>query len=119
MDIENGELFALIQQQWRRTGLTCAEQPFLITQLMEKVERRGQIMQAEIEAEQQTPVMSLQRSQGQFETPPPLPAMDEPEVYVIHQDVMDTNMRKNYVRDRMRAALIYVSEYAENTKDAF
>ena len=73
-------------------------------------------MQAEIEAEQQTPVVSLQRSQGQFEAPSPLPAMDEPEVYVIHQDVMDTNMRKNYVRDRMRAALIYVSEYAETQK---
>ena len=116
VDIETGELFALIQQQWRRTGLSCAEQPFLITQLMEKVERRGQIMQAEVEAEQQTPVVSLQRSQGQFEAPPPLPAMDEPEVYVIHQDVMDTNMRKNYVRDRMRAALIYVSEYAETQK---
>ena len=116
VDIENGELFALIQQQWRRTGLTCAEQPFLITQLMEKVERRGQIMQAEIEAEQQTPLVSLQGSQGQFDAPPPLPAMDEPEVYVVHQDVMDTNMRKNYVRDRMRAALIYVSEYAETQK---
>ena len=40
----------------------------------------------------------------------------KPEVYVTHQDVMDTNMRKNYVRDRMRAALIYVSEYAETQK---
>ena len=37
----------------------------------------GQIMQAEFEAEQQTPVMSLQRSQGQFEVTPPLPVMDE------------------------------------------
>ena len=115
VDIETGELFALIQQQWRRTGLSCAEQPFLITQLMEKVERMGQIMQAEFETEQQTPVVSLQRSQGQFEVLPP-PVMDEPEVYVTHQDVMDTNMRKNYVRDRMRAALIYVSEYAETQK---
>ena len=106
VDIETGELFALIQQQWRRTGLSCAEQPFLITQLMEKVERMGQITQAEFEAEQQTAVVLLQRSQGQFEVPPPLPVMDEPEVYVTHQDVMDTNMRKNYVRDRMRAALI-------------
>ena len=26
---------------------------------------------------------------------------------------MQVNTRKNYVRDRMRAALIYVSEYAE------
>ena len=116
VDIDTGELFALIQQQWRRTGLSCAEQPFVITQLMEKVERMGRIMQAEFEAEQQTPVVLLQRNPGHFEVPPPLPVMDEPEVYVTHQDVMDTNMRKNYIRDRMRAALIYISEYAETQK---
>ena len=116
VDIETGELFTLIQQQWRRTGLSCAEQPFVITQLMEKVERMGRIMQTEFEAEQQTPVVLLQRNPGHFEVPPPLPVMDEPEVYVTHQDVMDTNMRKNYVRDRMRAALIYISEYAETQK---
>ena len=83
---------------------------------MEKVERMGQIMQAELEAEQQTPVMSIGRTPGQFEVPPPLPVMDEPEVYVIQPDAMDINMCKNYVRDRMRAALIYISEYAETQK---
>ena len=39
--------------------------------------------------------------------------MDEPAVYILHRDVMQVNTRKNYVRDRMRAALIYISEYAE------
>ena len=42
--------------------------------------------------------------------------MDEPEVYIIQPDAMDTNMCKNYVRDRMTAALIYISEYAETQK---
>ena len=83
---------------------------------MNKVERHGQIMWAELEAEQQTPVMALGRTPGQFEVPPPLPMMDEPEVYVIQPDAMDTNMRKDYVRDCMRAALIYISDYAETQK---
>ena len=83
---------------------------------MNKVERHGQIMRAELEAEQQTPVMSLGRTSGQFEVPPPLPMMDEPEVYVVQPDAMDTHMHKNYVRDCMRAALIYISEYAETQK---
>ena len=48
-----------------------------------------------------------------FEVPPLLPAMDEPAVYVLHPDVMQVNTRRNYVRDRIRAALIYISEYAE------
>ena len=116
IDMDTGELFALIQQQWRRTGLFCSEQPFVISQLMEKVGRMGRIMQTEFEAEQQTPVTSLGRTPGQFEVPPSLPVMDEPEVYVIQPDVMDTNMRQNYVRDRMRAALTYISEYAETQK---
>ena len=29
---------------------------------------------------------------------------------------METKTRKNYVRDRMRAALIYISKYAETQK---
>ena len=60
--------------------------------------------------------MALGRTQSQFEIPPPLPIMDEQEVYVIQPDVMDTNMHKNYIRDRMRAALIYISEHEETQR---
>ena len=73
-------------------------------------------MWAELEAEDQTPLVNIRRSPGRFEVPPPLPAMDEPAVYVLHPDVMQVNTRKNYVRDRMRATLIYVSEYAETKR---
>ena len=55
----------------------------------------------------------LEDHQDRFEVPPPLPAMDEPAVYILHSDVMQVNTRKNYVRDRMRAALIYISEYVQ------
>ena len=73
-------------------------------------------MWAELEAEDQTPLVNIRRLPGRFEIPPPLPVMDEPAVYVLHPDVMQINTRKNYVRDRMRAALIYVSEYAETKR---
>ena len=73
-------------------------------------------MHAELEAEQQTPVMNLGLTPGQFEVPQPLPVMDEPDVYVVRSDAMETNTRKNYMRDWMRAALIYISEYAETQK---
>ena len=85
----------------------------MIKDLIPKVERHGQVMWTELEAEQQTPLVDIRRSPGKFEVPPLLPAMDEPAVYVLHPDVMQVNTRKNYVRDRMRAALIYISEYAE------
>ena len=73
-------------------------------------------MWAELEAEQQTPLVDIRRSPRQFKIPPPLPAMDEPAVYILHPDVMQVNTRKNYVRDRMRAALIYISEYMETKR---
>ena len=116
VDLEMGEVFAYIRQQWRQGGLYCSNQPFMVNELMSKVERHGQAMWAEFEAKQQTPLVDIRRSPSQFEVPPPLPAMDEPDVYVLHPDVMQVNTRKNYVRDRMRAALIYISEYMETKR---
>ena len=112
MDLETGEIFTYIWQQWRRAGLYCSSKPFAINDLIPKVERKGQAVWAELEAEDQTPLVNI-RTLGRFEVPPPLPVMDEPAMYVLHPDVMQINIRKNYVRDRMRATLIYVSEYAE------
>ena len=106
-------MFAYIQQQWRQAGLYWSNQPFVINDLIPKVERHGQVMWAELEAKQQTPLVDIRRSSRQFKVPPPLPAMDEPAVYILHPDVMQINTRKNYMRDRMHAALIYISEYME------
>ena len=116
VDLETGEMFAYIRQQWRRAGLYCSNQPFVINDLIPKVECHGQVMWTELEAEQQTPLVDIRRSPRHFEVPPLLPAMDEPAVYVLHSDVMQVNTRKNYMRDRMRAALIYISEYAETKR---
>ena len=88
----------------------------MVNDLIPKVERLGQAIWTELEAEEQTPLVNIRRSPGRFEVPPPLPAMDEPAVYVLHPDVMQVNTRKNYVRDRMRAALIYISEYVETKR---
>ena len=116
VDLEMGEMFTYIRQQWRRSGLYCSSKPFVINDLIPKVERQGQAVWAELETEDQTPLVNIRRSAGRFEVPPPLPVMDEPAMYVLHPDVMQINTRKNYVRDRMRAALIYVSEYAETKR---
>ena len=116
VDLETGEMFAYIRQQWRRTGLYSSNKPFVINDLITKVEWQGQTLWAELEAEDQTPLVNIRKSPGRFEIPPPLPAMDEPAMYVLHPDVMQVNTRKNYVRDRMRATLIYVSEYAETKR---
>ena len=116
VDLEMGEMFAYILQQWGQAGLYCSNQPFVIDDLIPKVECHGQVMWAELEAEDQTPLVNIRRSPRHFEATPPLPAMDDPAVYILYPNVMQVNTRKNYVRDRMRAALIYVSEYAERKR---
>ena len=101
VDLETGEMFAYIRQQWRRAGLYCSNKLFVIKDLIPKVECHGQVMWTELEAEQQTPLVGIRRSPGRFEVLPLLHAMDEPAMYVLHPDVMQVNTRKNYVRDRM------------------
>ena len=97
VNLETGEVFGFVQQQWRRTGLYCSNQPFAINELMNKVKWRGWAMHAELEAEQQTAVVNLQTTSAQSELPPPLTVMDNLDVYVVHPDAMETNMRRNYV----------------------
>ena len=94
----------------------CSSKPFVIKDLIPEVEHHGQVIRTELEAEQQTPLVDIRRSPGRFQVPPLLPAIDEPAVYVLHPDVMQVNTRKNYVRDRMRATLIYISEYTETKR---
>ena len=113
VDLETGEMFAYIRQEWRQAGLYCSNQPFVINDLIPKVEHQGQAMWAELEAKQQTPLVDIRRLPRHLKVPPPLPAMDEPAVYISHPDVMQVNTRKNYMRDELRAALIYISEYIE------
>ena len=93
VDLETGEMFAYIRQQWRRTGLYCSDKPFVINVLIPKVERQGQAVWAELEAEDQTPLVNIRRSPGRFEVPRPLPVMDEPAVYILHSDVMQINTK--------------------------
>ena len=45
-------------------------------------------MSAELETEDQTPLVNIRRSPGRFEVPPPLPVMDEPALYVLHMSVL-------------------------------
>ena len=51
INLETGEVFTYIQQQWRQAGLYCSNQPFSVNELILKVEHHRQAMQAEQEAE--------------------------------------------------------------------
>ena len=112
VDIDTGEVFGWIADQWHRTGLYCSSQPFVISELTAMTTRCSAALQIDVEQEQQTRVIQLAGAGKTNTIPlPPLPLLPEPDVYVQHGDAMSLNMRRNYVRDRTQAALTYISEY--------
>ena len=112
IDIDTGEVFGWIANQWHRTGLYCSSQPFVISELTALTTRCSAALQIDLEQEQQTSVIQLAGGERTNSIPlPPLPLLPEPDAYVQHSDTMTLNMRRNYVRDRTQAALTYISEY--------
>ena len=112
VDIDTGEVFGWITNQWRRTGLYCSSQPFVISELTALTTQCGAALQIDLEQEQQTRVIQLVGGERTNSIPlPPLPLLPEPDAYVQHSDAMTLNMRRNYIRDRTQAALTYISEY--------
>ena len=112
VDIDTGELFGWIANQWHRTGLYCSAQPFVISELTAMTTRCSAALQMDLEQEQQTSVIKLSGEGRQYTTQlPPLPLMPEPEAYVTQPDAMTPQMRRNYVRDRTQAALTYIREH--------
>ena len=112
IDINTGEVFGWIANQWRRTGLYCSSQPFVISDLMAMTTRCSAALQIDLEQEEQTSVIQLAGVRRTNTIPLPLlPLLPEPDAYVQHRDAMTLNMRRNYVRDRTQAALTYISEY--------
>ena len=63
VDLETGEMFVYIRQQWRQAGLHCSNQLFVINDL------HGQVMWAELEAEQQTPFVDIRGHRGNSKFP--------------------------------------------------
>ena len=112
VDIDTGEVFGWITNQWRHTGLYCSPQPFIVSELMALTTHCCAALKMDLEQEQQTSVIQLPRARGDNTVIlPPLPLMPELDAYVQQSDVMTPNMRRNYVRDRTQAALTYITEY--------
>ena len=43
---------------------------------------------------------------------PPLPRIDNPELYTIHDELMPLQIRRTYIKDQMRNAHTYIMEYS-------
>ena len=64
VDIDTGEVFGWITNQWRRTGLYCSPQLFIVSELTALTTRCCAALKMDLEQEQQTSVIQLQRARG-------------------------------------------------------
>ena len=100
VDIDTGEVFGWIANQWHRTGLYCSPQPFVMNELTALTIRCCTALKMDLEQEQQTGVIQLSRARGDnIVILPPLLLMPEPDAYVQQLDAMTPNMQRNYIRD--------------------
>ena len=112
VDIDTGEVFGWIANQWCHTGLYCSPQLFIVSELTALITRCCAASKMDLEQEQQTSVIQLPRARGDNTVIlPPLPLMPEPDGYVQQSDAMTPNMQRNYVRDRTQVALTYITGY--------
>ena len=83
-----------------------------MSELLALTTRCSAALEMDLEQEQQTSILQPSGKRGGTTVIlPPLPLMPEPEAYVQQPDAMTPNMRRNYIRDRMQAALMYITEY--------
>ena len=114
IDLQSGELFVKLRNKWHPAGLMCRKQNFEVDQLMALIQPASikLINKLYRRREEQTIVLTLNPSEAQ---PPPLPFIPDVANYVIHDKLMSPTMRKNHIKDRKKAVVIYKTEYS-NTR---
>ena len=120
-----GCVFVLHKRRWVRTGLTCTQNQTPPEELGARIQEASNTYWNRLIANNET---SLQRisskdirrnivnETAQVPTPqpvimaqlPPLPRINNPELYTIHDEPMPLQIRRTYIRDRTRTAHTYI-----------
>ena len=129
IDMVTGCIFVLHKRRWVRTGLTCTQNQTPPEELRARIQEASNTYWNKLIANNKT---SLQRisskdirrnvlnEKAQVPTPqpvlmaqpPPLPKIDNPELYTIHDELMPLQIRRTYIKDQMRNAHTYIMEYS-------
>ena len=109
VDLQSGDLFVKLRNRWY-SALTCRKRNFEVDSLMALIQLTSIKLKNRIygRKEEQMAVLILDLSEAQ---PPPLPFIPNMANYVIHNKPMSLTMRKNYIKDRVQAAVTYITEY--------
>ena len=128
INMVTGHIFVLQKRRWVRTGLTCMQNQIPPDELGNKIQEASNTYWNRLIEENE---MSLQRisnsdtmtilsTTSQVPPPqpritpqlPPLPRIDNAELYTIHDDPMPLRIRRTYIRHWTRNAHTYIMEYS-------
>ena len=114
VDLQSGELFVRLHNTWHPAGLMCKKRNFEVDSLMALIQHVSIKLKNRIygRKEEQTNILMVDSSGTQL---PPLPFIPRPENYVLYDKLMSPAMRKNYIKDRAQAAVMYIKEYGNTT----
>ena len=112
VDLQSGELFVKLNGKWHQAGLMCEKRNFKVDGLMALIQHASIRLKNKIygRKEDQTAVLTLDPTEAQ---PPPLPFISSVANYTLHNRPMSPTMRKNYIKDRAQAAVMYITEYGK------
>ena len=129
IDMVTGYIFVVHKRRWVQTGYTCTQNHTPPEELGAKIQEVSNTYWNKLIEKNET---SLQRISNKdirrnivneiaqvpapqpviAAQPPPLPRIDNPELYTIHDEPMPLRIRWTYMRDWMRNAHTYIMEYS-------
>ena len=129
IDMVTGYVFVLHKRRWVRTSLTCTQNPTPPKELGTRIQEASNTYWNKLIANNEK---SLQRISNKdirrnivnqttqvptpqlviMAQPPPLPRINNPELYTIHDEPMPLRIRRTYIRVQTRNAHTYIMEYS-------
>ena len=128
IDMVTGHIFVLHKRRWVRTALTCMQNQTPPDELGTKIQEASNMYWNRLIEKNETSLQRISHSDtrtisstmSQVPPPqprinpqlPPLPRIDNAELYTILDELMPLRIRQTYIRDRTQNAHTYIMEYS-------
>ena len=128
IDMVTDHIFVLHKRRWVRTGLTCMQNQTPPDELGTKIQEASNTYWNRLIEKNETSLQRISNSNTRTilsttsqvpppqpritPQPPPLPRIDNTELYTIHDEPMPLRIRRTYIRDWTRNAHTYIMEYS-------
>ena len=133
IDMVTGCVFMLHKRRWVCTGLSCTQNQTPPKELGTRIQEASNTYWNRLIANNETSLQRISNKDIKRNTlnktawvpvpqlvlmaqPPPLPRIDNPELYTIHDEPMPLWIRRTYIKDRTRNAHMYIMEYSATLK---